>query len=475
MITNQDLIVSWKEVVIPPWQHDNEVSHCPYCHRAFGLFFRRHHCRICGRVVCGSCSNNFIPFPPGTYVLSPYQREPEHPGTLLRVCDDCIREPDTRAASLAYSSSTQLSETYSSFPHTPDRGQFETLLAYGRSQRSSSPNGGLFSKGALMQVPRHIGEDVSGYPGSSSSSAPSSPMVINNNVSSRRRTTGGAAATHLRQSMSLDSRATSNSSAEPVTISGTSSSTGNAGGSASASSTATTIETVATTAPSATNRLTSAFRFVGGWRSSSSSLPSSSDTNTGHGGRHDEGLGVSLGATKTCTVESTIPESGRRSSGTGSATQHRSGFRLVSRRDNDDSGAPRGGAGRGEGGRAGAVGSTSRILEVEEEDDEQLCPICGIRLKKMKSEQEREQHINDCLTKATFSGAAEQQHRRNRMVVYRLDGSQVGKECVICFEDFKAGDVVARLECLCVYHRKCIKAWFEKKGVGECPIHAVNS
>ncbi|GMF73430.1 unnamed protein product [[Candida] boidinii] len=47
-------------------------------------------------------------------------------------------------------------------------------------------------------------------------------------------------------------------------------------------------------------------------------------------------------------------------------------------------------------------------------------------------------------------------------------------ECVICFEPLKPGDKVGRLECLCVFHYKCIKGWFERKGASECPVHAIH-
>lgn len=47
-------------------------------------------------------------------------------------------------------------------------------------------------------------------------------------------------------------------------------------------------------------------------------------------------------------------------------------------------------------------------------------------------------------------------------------------ECVICFEEFEEGDIIARLECLCRYHKKCIRAWFDRRGNGECPVHAVH-
>ncbi|KAK6338921.1 hypothetical protein TWF696_009722 [Orbilia brochopaga] len=47
-------------------------------------------------------------------------------------------------------------------------------------------------------------------------------------------------------------------------------------------------------------------------------------------------------------------------------------------------------------------------------------------------------------------------------------------ECVICFEEFEAGDSIARLECFCRYHKKCIQDWFNRRGDGQCPVHAMN-
>jgi hypothetical protein len=36
------------------WEEDAKVSHCPFCQQEFSTYsFRRHHCRMCGRVVCG--------------------------------------------------------------------------------------------------------------------------------------------------------------------------------------------------------------------------------------------------------------------------------------------------------------------------------------------------------------------------------------------------------------------------------------
>lgn len=50
------------EQSIVPWQDDATVNECPFCQQPFSQYsLRRHHCRICGRVVCGDpatgCSN----------------------------------------------------------------------------------------------------------------------------------------------------------------------------------------------------------------------------------------------------------------------------------------------------------------------------------------------------------------------------------------------------------------------------------
>jgi len=52
------------------WIPDRERNKCYLCNREFGLFFRRHHCRACGDVVCHNCSDTTHP-----------QR--------LRVCREC--------------------------------------------------------------------------------------------------------------------------------------------------------------------------------------------------------------------------------------------------------------------------------------------------------------------------------------------------------------------------------------------------
>jgi len=41
------------EQSIVPWEEDGKVGECPECGRTFSAGLRRHHCRTCGRVMCG--------------------------------------------------------------------------------------------------------------------------------------------------------------------------------------------------------------------------------------------------------------------------------------------------------------------------------------------------------------------------------------------------------------------------------------
>lgn len=42
----------------PVWIPDAKASKCLLCQDAFGLWRRKHHCRLCGHVICWSCSKN---------------------------------------------------------------------------------------------------------------------------------------------------------------------------------------------------------------------------------------------------------------------------------------------------------------------------------------------------------------------------------------------------------------------------------
>jgi hypothetical protein len=40
------------------WHKDDEYKNCEICGKEFDMFFRKHHCRNCGKVVCNNCSLN---------------------------------------------------------------------------------------------------------------------------------------------------------------------------------------------------------------------------------------------------------------------------------------------------------------------------------------------------------------------------------------------------------------------------------
>lgn len=80
------------------------------------------------------------------------------------------------------------------------------------------------------------------------------------------------------------------------------------------------------------------------------------------------------------------------------------------------------------------------------------CPVCS----KYVSSDEMDLHLVLCLTKPR--------------VTYNEDvlSKDVG-ECSICLEELQQGDTIARLPCLCIYHKGCIEEWFEVNR--SCPEH----
>jgi len=80
------------------------------------------------------------------------------------------------------------------------------------------------------------------------------------------------------------------------------------------------------------------------------------------------------------------------------------------------------------------------------------CPVCS----KFVPPEDIECHLVMCLTKPRIS--------YNEDILTEDKG-----ECVICFEDLQQGDTIARLPCLCIYHKGCIDSWFKVNR--SCPEH----
>ncbi|OLL25327.1 Vacuolar segregation protein pep7 [Neolecta irregularis DAH-3] len=45
------------EQSVVAWQENPSVLHCPFCNQMFSFILRKHHCRLCGRVVCADSSS----------------------------------------------------------------------------------------------------------------------------------------------------------------------------------------------------------------------------------------------------------------------------------------------------------------------------------------------------------------------------------------------------------------------------------
>ena len=74
----------------PAWIPDAACAACTTCRKEFTMFFRRHHCRRCGKIFCGNCANEFRLLPVEFGV-----REPQ------RVCKDCCAELEPLQSDLA--------------------------------------------------------------------------------------------------------------------------------------------------------------------------------------------------------------------------------------------------------------------------------------------------------------------------------------------------------------------------------------
>ncbi|KAH7170582.1 hypothetical protein EDB81DRAFT_837344 [Dactylonectria macrodidyma] len=119
--------------------------------------------------------------------------------------------------------------------------------------------------------------------------------------------------------------------------------------------------------------------------------------------------------------------------------------------------------------------------QIAEEDE---CPICHRELPSQSlpnSEALRESHITTCIqTHSTYgtprsgddASAPPAAPRQTGMYSYLATEKDCidDAECTICLEEFSVGIPMARLECLCRFHRSCISAWFVNHP-GRCPVH----
>jgi len=81
------------------------------------------------------------------------------------------------------------------------------------------------------------------------------------------------------------------------------------------------------------------------------------------------------------------------------------------------------------------------------------CPICN----KTLMPDDIEVHLVMCLTRPRIN------YNEEVLIEAKED------ECVICLEEMEAGQTIARLPCLCIYHLSCLEKWFHVSR--SCPEH----
>ncbi|CEG42290.1 myosin-like protein [Plasmopara halstedii] len=99
------------KIAFPPvWVPDSERKNCMICLRDFnrlGVGVRRHHCRHCGRLICGRCSHVSVESEafPSTFVGHIDRNPSDERSNLKRVCKTCSNVFDERAKLAKQSSS----------------------------------------------------------------------------------------------------------------------------------------------------------------------------------------------------------------------------------------------------------------------------------------------------------------------------------------------------------------------------------
>ncbi|KAB8342964.1 hypothetical protein FH972_022559 [Carpinus fangiana] len=84
---------------------DSDVDACPVCKDQFSWYFRKHHCRKCGKVVCANCSQHRITMPQQYIVQAPPHEQTAATlldgrssnavsGETVRVCNPCVPDPN---------------------------------------------------------------------------------------------------------------------------------------------------------------------------------------------------------------------------------------------------------------------------------------------------------------------------------------------------------------------------------------------
>ncbi|XP_025197310.1 E3 ubiquitin-protein ligase ZNRF2-like [Melanaphis sacchari] len=100
-----------------------------------------------------------------------------------------------------------------------------------------------------------------------------------------------------------------------------------------------------------------------------------------------------------------------------------------------------------------------RKLKICKKRRKENCPICQ-KIISNSSLYHFNIHVEQCLNMSEL-----------RTKMYNEDVANIDRdvECAICLENMESGQRIARLQCLCIYHKACIDLWLNKNIW--CPNH----
>ncbi|CAL8582966.1 hypothetical protein XPA_008606 [Xanthoria parietina] len=464
-----------REIILPSWQSDSEVTRCPICKTNFGFWYRKHHCRKCGRVVCANCSPHRITIP-RQFIVQPPRDENQTAGEGTSAGIEVVDLTEEEDTGVTPPSNTDNQDT----PQSPPI-RIDPALGGGQEVRLCNP---------CVPDPNPLPHLPFGAPDPSAMHSFPRPSFDGAQVpeggSSDRLTSG-----FLRRSSST------RHSLDRVQIAG------RHGGEGSSA-----------TLPGAREQELDFSRFPS---RHSSRLPPNFTSVYGSVPNH---------SLHERYHESMVPPLQLRH------RHHASASNVPSSRYRSVSDAP-------QVSRPPHSHPAQPQPQLREEDECPICHQALPPKGPHGSETNREAHVAECIaqhfsssvpraarlhpstateaavaasaasaantTQSPNSGSGAQgrheqqesegagQGSSNSNNAFERMGSQrrrvvgmfkylatekdcIGEggepaECVICFEEFEQGVEMGRLECLCKFHKACIRQWWDTKGPGSCPVH----
>ncbi|EGG21666.1 pleckstrin domain-containing protein [Cavenderia fasciculata] len=74
----------------PVWVPDETTTNCPFCEEGFTLLNRRHHCRNCGELVCGKCSEKKFKLPISNFKAVRVKITTHTINCVLKLSAECV-------------------------------------------------------------------------------------------------------------------------------------------------------------------------------------------------------------------------------------------------------------------------------------------------------------------------------------------------------------------------------------------------